>query len=71
MDAATEQQLAALLRHPFIKNLMAGKYVPPLSAGARTDIGVNGEENAYISGATIIVERYDREAAAWRTETYT
>ena len=57
-------------QHPTQRSLDLGKLVIPLTV-ERTAAGARGETNAYISGATIILQMYDADAAAWRAVTLT
>lgn len=43
--------------------------VPINPAGARSDNGIDGEVNYYISGSTIIMQIYDFSGGAWRAVT--
>lgn len=57
-------------QHPTLRGLNLGRLIVPLGTAARTDIGARGEVHAYITGATIVVQIYDAEAAAWREVTF-
>lgn len=68
----SEADLQRLLANPFIRELMAGRMVLPLNpSGARTDRGANGEWNLYVSGATIVMQVYSADNAAWTSEVLT
>lgn len=67
----TDQRVEILTRNAFIKNLMGGRFVLPKGSGARTDAAKDFEVNAYVSGATIVIQVYDLDAGAWRSVSLT
>lgn len=59
--------LGALFMNPSGANLMLGGSVFQIDDVARTDtLAGDGEYQFYISGSTIVLQVFDKEAAAWR-----
>ena len=59
--------LGALYMNPSGSNLLLGNSVFQIDDAARTDtLAGDGEYQFYISGSTIVLQVFDKEAAAWR-----
>lgn len=64
-----DERLEALLRHPFVRILLAGATGFPVGDAARTDAPGDGAIHFYRSGSTIVMQMYDATGGAWRSTT--
>lgn len=63
---------AALFMSRLGAELLLGNNVVQLDAAARTDtLAADGEVQYYKSGATIVMQIFDKAAGAWRAEALT
>lgn len=53
-------------QHPTARGFGFGRFLFPITS-QRTEAAANGEVNAYVSGATIVLQIYDEDAGAWRS----
>lgn len=55
------------------RELLRGNFVIDISStAARTETAAaDGEIHAYTDGSTIVVQIFDKDAGAWRSETFT